>query len=160
MTALHQRGLLDTSTVIALQQLADPGAIPAQPEISTMTLAELSVGPLVAPTRREQAARQALSGPAGWPGVQLTRGKEVVELSVLAADKGTALRRLRRELASDVVIYAGDDTTDEWAFAVLDDEAGDVTVKVGAGESVARHRLRGPDDVARMLDHLADVLRD
>ena len=59
MTPLHQRGLLDTSTVIALQQLVDPGAIPAQPEISTMTLAELSVGPLVAPTRKEQADRQA-----------------------------------------------------------------------------------------------------
>ena len=59
MTAIHERGLLDTSSVIALQQLADPDVIPAQPEISTITLAELSVGPLIAATRKEQAIRQA-----------------------------------------------------------------------------------------------------
>jgi hypothetical protein len=31
------------------------------------------------------------------------------------------------------VLYMGDDVTDERAFAVLDDDAGDVTVKVGDG---------------------------
>ena len=39
--------------------MSDPATIPAEPEISTITLAELSVGPLVATTRKEQAARQA-----------------------------------------------------------------------------------------------------
>jgi predicted nucleic acid-binding protein len=51
--------LLDTSTLILLTRLSDPATIPAEPEISTITLAELSVGPLVAATRKEQAARQA-----------------------------------------------------------------------------------------------------
>ncbi len=59
MTSREERGLLDTSTVILLAQLTDPTTIPAEPEISTITLAELSVGPLVATTRKEQAARQA-----------------------------------------------------------------------------------------------------
>jgi predicted nucleic acid-binding protein len=52
-------GLLDTSTVILLSRLADASALPAEPRISTITLAELSVGPLVARSSAEQAARQA-----------------------------------------------------------------------------------------------------
>lgn len=59
MTPSSERGLLDTSTVILLTRISDPTSIPAEPEISTITLAELSVGPLVATTRKEQAARQA-----------------------------------------------------------------------------------------------------
>jgi tRNA(fMet)-specific endonuclease VapC len=53
------RGLLDTSTVILLTRLDDPALLPDEPLISAITLAELSVGPLVARTRDEQARRQA-----------------------------------------------------------------------------------------------------
>jgi tRNA(fMet)-specific endonuclease VapC len=56
----HEQGILDTSTVIALPRLADSALLPAQPLITTITLAELSVGPLVARTEHERAARQAL----------------------------------------------------------------------------------------------------
>lgn len=52
-------GLLDTSTVILLPQLENPELLPEEPVISTITLAELSVGPLVARTPDERAARQA-----------------------------------------------------------------------------------------------------
>jgi tRNA(fMet)-specific endonuclease VapC len=55
----HSQGILDTSTVIALAQLADASALPAEPLITAVTLAELSVGPLVARDDRERAARQA-----------------------------------------------------------------------------------------------------
>ncbi len=55
----HLRGVLDTSTVISLQQITDPAALPAEPLITTVTLAELTVGPLVAATDAERAARQA-----------------------------------------------------------------------------------------------------
>jgi tRNA(fMet)-specific endonuclease VapC len=54
-----RRGLLDTNTVILLPRLPDAAALPAEPLISTITLAELSVGPLVARTETERAARQA-----------------------------------------------------------------------------------------------------
>jgi len=50
---------LDTSTVIALGRLSDASALPAEPLITTVTLAELSVGPLVASDEHERAARQA-----------------------------------------------------------------------------------------------------
>jgi hypothetical protein len=55
----HARGVLDTGTVIMLPRLVDPGALPAEPLITAITLAELSVGPLVASTDEERAARQA-----------------------------------------------------------------------------------------------------
>jgi len=55
----HLRGVLDTSTVIMLSRITDPAALPAEPLITTATLAELTVGPLVATTDEERAARQA-----------------------------------------------------------------------------------------------------
>lgn len=53
------RGILDTSTVILLQRLTDAGALPAEPLITAVTLAELAVGPLVAEGESERATRQA-----------------------------------------------------------------------------------------------------
>lgn len=59
MSERHQRGVLDTSTLILLAQLDDTSALPAEPLITTVTLAELSVGPLTTDDERERAARQA-----------------------------------------------------------------------------------------------------
>jgi tRNA(fMet)-specific endonuclease VapC len=53
------RGVLDTSTVIMLPRVTDATLLPAEPLITAVTLAELSVGPLVASTDAERAARQA-----------------------------------------------------------------------------------------------------
>jgi tRNA(fMet)-specific endonuclease VapC len=52
-------GLLDTSTVILLGRLSDASQLPDECLISAITLAELSVGPLVAGTAKARAARQA-----------------------------------------------------------------------------------------------------
>lgn len=51
------RGVLDTNTLVLLTRL-DPEALPAEPVITVVTLAELSVGPLVTDDPEEQAARQ------------------------------------------------------------------------------------------------------
>ncbi|MHB8287922.1 MAG: PIN domain-containing protein [Acidimicrobiales bacterium] len=51
-------GLLDTSTVVLLERIAE-GDLPTEANITAVTLAELSVGPLVAPDNAERAARQA-----------------------------------------------------------------------------------------------------
>jgi len=53
------RGILDTSTVILLPRIEDPQALPNEPLITSVTLAELSVGPLVTDDDGERAARQA-----------------------------------------------------------------------------------------------------
>ena len=60
MTARHLRGLLDTSVVVSLGGLTDLDALPARCFVSAITLAELSVGPLVAKTDRERIARQSV----------------------------------------------------------------------------------------------------
>lgn len=59
MTDVSSRGILDTSTVILLGRLVDATGLPAEPMITAVTLAELSVGPLVASDEKERAARQA-----------------------------------------------------------------------------------------------------
>jgi len=53
------RGMLDTSTVILLGRITDATSLPGEPVISAITLAELSVGPLVTDDAGERAARQA-----------------------------------------------------------------------------------------------------
>jgi predicted nucleic acid-binding protein len=60
VTGAPRRGLLDTSTVIALPRLRSERGLPEEPFISTITLAELSVGPLVAASDGERADRQTV----------------------------------------------------------------------------------------------------
>jgi predicted nucleic acid-binding protein len=53
------RGILDTSVFIELRRLPDTSLLPAESAITAVTLAELSVGPLVATDERQRADRQA-----------------------------------------------------------------------------------------------------
>ena len=56
---MTERGILDTNAVTLLSRFSDSGCLPKYPEITTITLAELSVGPHVASNDIERAARQA-----------------------------------------------------------------------------------------------------
>jgi predicted nucleic acid-binding protein len=51
--------VLDTSTLVSAARIEDAAALPAEPLITTITLAELTVGPLVARTDEERERRQA-----------------------------------------------------------------------------------------------------
>jgi len=51
-------GVIDTNTLILLERL-NPTQLPEEPVITAITLAELSVGPLVTDDAPERAARQA-----------------------------------------------------------------------------------------------------
>lgn len=82
-------------------------------------------------------------------------GKNVLEFSVRSTTKGEALAHLRDYTASTAVFYAGDDVTDEDAFAALD--ADDVGLKSGEGSTLANFRVPGPIDVARAITLLADL---
>ncbi|MBK8294199.1 MAG: type II toxin-antitoxin system VapC family toxin [Solirubrobacterales bacterium] len=53
-----EEGILDTSAVILLGKI-DPALLPELPRITTLTLAELAVGPPVAKDETERLARQA-----------------------------------------------------------------------------------------------------
>ncbi|MFT4127600.1 MAG: trehalose-phosphatase [Gordonia sp. (in: high G+C Gram-positive bacteria)] len=100
----------------------------------------------------EAACARARLGPARLPGVQVTEGKEVIELAVIETSKGHALDTLRERIGADAVIYLGDDVTDEKAFAHLRPHSGDVGIKVGAGATAAGFRVADTDDVAAVLE--------
>ncbi|QJW35825.1 trehalose-phosphatase [Cellulosimicrobium protaetiae] len=97
-------------------------------------------------------------------GLHAMHGKDVVEVGVVETSKGEAVDRLREVVAQDAgqaggrtrVLYAGDDTTDETAFAVLG--PGDLGIKVGDGETLATERVADADALAAALDLLADLL--
>lgn len=59
MEERHPTGILDTSTFIKLRRVTDESALPREPLITAVTLAELSIGPLVAASDDERAIRQA-----------------------------------------------------------------------------------------------------
>lgn len=81
-------------------------------------------------------------------------GKNVLEFSVRSTTKGEALEHLREYTRADAVFYAGDDVTDEDAFAALG--ADDVGLKSGEGSTLANFRVAGPKEVARAIALLAD----
>jgi trehalose 6-phosphate phosphatase len=105
----------------------------------------------VDPSVGAAALAAALEVSARHTGVHVIPGKEVLELTVLETDKGVALRALAAARTVDATAYFGDDVTDERAFAALDSHSGDVTVKVGDGDTLAAHRLGSVDDVVAAL---------
>jgi predicted nucleic acid-binding protein len=56
---VNTSGILDTSTLILLGRITPIEALPDEAFITAVTLAELSVGPLVATTDHDRVARQA-----------------------------------------------------------------------------------------------------
>jgi len=56
---VNKPGVLDTSTLILLGRITAIDALPDAAVITAVTLAELSVGPLVATTDEDRVARQA-----------------------------------------------------------------------------------------------------
>ena len=82
-------------------------------------------------------------------------GKNVLEFSVRSTTKGEAVEHLRTYTNASAVFYAGDDVTDEDAFAALGVD--DVGLKSGLGSTLANFRVEGPIDVARAINLLADL---
>jgi trehalose-phosphatase len=108
------------------------------------------------------AVRRALedieAGPAALDGVYTHHSKESVELLVVDTDKGRALESLRHRVGASAVLYFGDSPTDEHALATL--RGPDIGVKVGEGETLARHRVDDTEGVAVVLARLAQLRTD
>ena len=89
-------------------------------------------------------------------GLRVLLGYRVIDGQLPGVDKGRAVRRwLATMPASDAVLYAGDDTTDQDAFRALAGRA--VTVAVGPRTLGATLRTRDPRSLARWLERLADA---
>ena len=108
------------------------------------------------PDRAAAALDQLREAALDVDGATVKDGSAVLELFTRGASKGDAVVRLAAEVASVVTVFVGDDVTDEDAFSSL--TAADVSIKVGASDSAARHRLRDTDAVAEWLRRLADKL--
>jgi trehalose 6-phosphate phosphatase len=97
---------------------------------------------------------------AGWvataDGLQLQKGKRVLEIKPTGFDKGSAIAEFMAEapFRGRAPVFIGDDVTDEHGFArvnLLDGHS----IKVGAGRTAARYRL---PDVAAVRGWLAGAL--
>ena len=99
-----------------------------------------------------------LKGPATREGVYVKHGKMVVELSVVHANKGDSIRRLRQEVGASAVLFVGDDVTDEDVFSTL--TGPDLGIKVGDEETHASQRIADTDNVAQLLAKLYEARRD
>lgn len=90
------------------------------------------------------------------PDMALMRGKQVLEMKPRAAGKGAAVRAFLEEAPfhGRRPWFFGDDVTDEAAFEAVQALDG-IAVKIGAGDTCARHRLADP---AALRDWLQQAL--
>ena len=84
-------------------------------------------------------------------------GHAMTEFAVRLETKGDGLARMIAATRADAVLFLGDDTTDEDAFAHLNGRSDLVTlaVKVGDQATCAPHRIADPEAVADLLGRLA-----
>jgi trehalose 6-phosphate phosphatase len=109
--------------------------------------------------RPEDAARSAAElreQAEDVTGAHVLPGHGVVELLTRATSKARAIAELRDEIGARAVVFAGDDRTDEEVFVALGDA--DCSIRVGPGETAARHRLAGPPEVLQFLRALTERL--
>ncbi len=117
-----------------------------------------------APLAQARAARQRVAHVARRHAsrLRLLTGKKVFELLPVGANnKGTAVAaavaRIRRRRNFPVLIYAGDDRTDETVFARMGQR--DISIHVGRRiRSRARFFLRSPRQVCRFLLQLCTIV--
>ncbi|SDQ12980.1 trehalose-phosphatase [Microbacterium sp. cf332] len=91
----------------------------------------------------------------GAPAWRRRTGQDILEFASRHEGKDSAVRALRDGSGADVVLFAGDDVTDEDALRSL--EAGDVGIRVGGGETAARYRVPDAAALAAVLGRLAEA---
>lgn len=75
------------------------------------------------------------------------------EIAVADASKATGLELARTHLAPEAILFAGDDESDEAAFAAL--RPADLGIKIGPGQTRAPFRVPSPEAFAAILAQLA-----
>lgn len=87
--------------------------------------------------------------------VAVHEGRKIIEVKPSAITKGSVVRELRAAYPADFILCAGDDYTDEDMFRELRDDPSAVTVKVGQGDTAARHTVTKPSQLLGVLEDLS-----
>jgi trehalose 6-phosphate synthase/phosphatase len=86
--------------------------------------------------------------------VEIRHGRKIVEASSAHVNKGAAVRALLAHRPYDLVLLAGDDTTDESMFQLAAHDPRVLTLRIGDGQTRARHRLPTPAALRHLLKSL------
>lgn len=81
-------------------------------------------------------------------------GNRILEFSTRAEGKDAAIAVLREKFDATGLVFAGDDVTDEDAMRAL--QPGDLGVRVGPGKTAATLRVQNPQQIAALLETLAN----
>lgn len=151
LTAEQRRVLAGVETQLRAITAAHP---PAYVEVKPLQRV-LHVAPLMEtdPAAAQQALQ--LAETLEQPGATRKAGHNIVEFSVATVNKGDWIAAERERSAATATVFLGDDTTDEDGFEILGER--DLGVKVGGGDTAARHRVPDREGVAGFLTQLADL---
>jgi trehalose-phosphatase len=154
----HRAGVAATERALAAALPSMPGA-----RLECKGLAVSLHYRQVRPSRRRAVREIAEQVLARRPDLALVAGHMVFDfLPRVGWDKGTAARWMVSRMVQSlparraVVVYAGDDASDEMAFAALRGRA--LTIRVGARPTAAEFRVRGVRDVQALLHRLASAV--
>ena len=110
---------------------------------------------LLDPPILPEAPVAAVEAAAAECGFSLLHGKKVLELKPAGTDKGAALRAfmMKPPFQGRVPLFAGDDVTDGYAFAVLGGLGG-IGISVGHSFPGAAYQVRSPQEFRQWLHGL------
>ncbi len=121
-------------------------------ELKSCSLALHTRGLLPHELARARAVKSAWGRLAANTNLILRRFDGGFELRVPGLDKGVAVRALVSENPESVLVYFGDDSTDEDAFAALAETGMGVLARPRWRKTAAQFRLTPPDEVLAFLD--------
>lgn len=105
--------------------------------------------------KRASELRRELTKLLEGDDIAIHEGHNIIEVKPSFIAKSNVVRELKREYPSDFVLCAGDDYTDEDMFRELQDDRAAITIKVGAGETVARYAVNNPGQLLKLLDDMS-----
>ncbi|MGY5956592.1 trehalose-phosphatase [Kosakonia sp. BK9b] len=110
-----------------------------------------------APQHEEAVYDLATKMVTHFPQLAMQPGKCVVELKPSGIHKGAAIEAFLQSppFTDKTPVFVGDDLTDEHGFKAVN-RLGGVSIKVGAGETEAKWRLEGVNEVYQWLESITD----
>lgn len=110
----------------------------AEPEMVSLKMSEI---------------KDALFSIKGSTPIEIQQGNMVLEVKDQRVNKGNATRLFINDEDYDFMLVAGDDTTDEDMFKALPEA---FSIKIGFGETAAKHRVQSDKDFRKILKELTE----